>query len=48
MVAAAAVVLVDAPGGVVGRGGDDADFVAARGEPCRHLAGVFADAGQLG
>ena len=47
-VAAAAVVLADAPGGVVGRSGDDADFVTARGEPCGHLTGVLADAGELG
>jgi hypothetical protein len=47
-VAGGAVGRVDAPVGVVGRCGDDADLVAAGGEPGAHLGGVFADAGELG
>ena len=43
-----AVVLADAPGWVVRWCGNDADLVAAVGEPGGHLAGVFADASQLG
>lgn len=39
---------VDAPGGVVGRRGDDVDVVATTGEPQSHFAGVFADAGEFG
>ncbi len=44
----AAIVFADAPCGVVRRCGDDADFVATLGEPGCHLAGVFADACELG
>ena len=44
----AAVVLTDAPGWIVGRRGDDADFVATLGKPGGHLACVFSDPCKLG
>lgn len=44
----ALVVFADTPRGVVGRCRNDTDFVAARGKPGGHFAGVFADARKLG
>ncbi len=42
------VVIADAPGGIVGWRGDDANLVAPGREPCGHLTRVLADAGKLG
>jgi len=44
----AAIVVADAPGGIVGRCGNDADVVSALGQPRCHLTRVFANACELG
>ncbi len=43
-----AIVFADAPGGVVRGSSDDADLMAAGGEPGGHLACVLANAGEFG
>lgn len=44
----AAIVVTDAPGGIVGRGSDDTDVVSALREPGCHFTCIFADPREFG